>query len=557
MFEKLSASPLSVDISPSRAGRTRKVQCFWFLVALIFVMGGTHTMVHAQSGLPPEIQRDILVKQITKSIKEENHSETLSLIDKLAKLQKKLPASIMYFRGRAEFEVGEFHAAEQSISGYLKQEGKKAKFYDQSLELLTKIYENGDKLAEQKSLSEQAQKVSSIVDTDLDFLPSGTKAVDFDDVSIRIMSREGKNRKYGLVDFSGNTLVPLGDDFISRFHNGVATIYSKSSSKFGLISHTGRIILEPSLDEIERVSKHKVRCARLGRKNGLINNQGEWVFSLRTEADKPVWDGCVNRQKKSPIYLFKSTTKKLLKNITRDAIDYYYVNESGKVVLGPIQSWKYFDVGGFQHANAILSDPAYSGHFAITVTRLSYIEGRGSNRSRIPAKDYTVILDKNGDVVSSEYPVKFLNGNLVPGQVVKKKLYSYRIADGEHYFSSASGKTFLINRKTGRRLNVDDCNQYNMESYISNDLFPCKDANGLYGLKRMSGTWAAQPQFETLYVNGKFGAVAKKQGADKVGLIDQNGNWLWKPVFDSIGYINEQGRAIVEINGQQKIVSFK
>lgn len=109
-----------------------------FCLILLFLTLG---MPIAASALPlaAEIEVDRLLQAASVSLDKGNYAEAVSFLENAKNLNVPLPANFQYHYGRALFGMNRLSSAEKAIENYLVRFGKKAKYYSESLSLMTKI----------------------------------------------------------------------------------------------------------------------------------------------------------------------------------------------------------------------------------------------------------------------------------------------------------------------------------------------------------------------------------------------------------------------------------
>jgi len=89
--------------------------------------------------LPPDIEKDKLMKQLEKALVANNFEKAETVFKKLEPLRKehglKMPKTYWYFRGQTQLNVGNPSEAIKHLETYLEEAGKKAGYYDKALEL--------------------------------------------------------------------------------------------------------------------------------------------------------------------------------------------------------------------------------------------------------------------------------------------------------------------------------------------------------------------------------------------------------------------------------------
>jgi hypothetical protein len=121
-------------------GDRRRLAGLVFILAIAF--GG---IAHAQSNLPPEVQRDVIVVQLTDAMKEKRYGDALKAIDQLRGLSVPLPGSVGYFEADAAVNSGDFLRAERALTAYLAKASKQDPTYTPAIRLYAKVTEEAKK----------------------------------------------------------------------------------------------------------------------------------------------------------------------------------------------------------------------------------------------------------------------------------------------------------------------------------------------------------------------------------------------------------------------------
>lgn len=132
------------------------------LAAMVFASGA-----HA---LAPEHESHRLMLATEKAVKDAHWSEAGEYLNQLQKLDVKKPDAYQYFRGRVMFESGLLNESRSALENYVKQSGAEGQYYDQSLELITRIEQTKRQQAEHPDKSKSAKPVAIIE-------PAGKKPV--------------------------------------------------------------------------------------------------------------------------------------------------------------------------------------------------------------------------------------------------------------------------------------------------------------------------------------------------------------------------------------------
>lgn len=143
-----------------RLGRTGA-----FAVVLAAMVFSTSTYA-----LAPEHESHRLMLATEQAVKDANWNEASEYLNKLQKLDVKKPDAYQYYRGRVMFESGLLNEARSALEAYVKQSGAEGQYYNQSLELITRIEQTKRQQAEQPQASKSGKPVAMIE-------PAGKKPV--------------------------------------------------------------------------------------------------------------------------------------------------------------------------------------------------------------------------------------------------------------------------------------------------------------------------------------------------------------------------------------------
>lgn len=85
------------------------------------------------------------------------------------------------------------------------------------------------------------------------------------------------NNKYGYINSSGEEIIPLIFDNLSRFSDGLAII--QTNNKYGFIDRSGHVVIPAKYDNAAPFSEGLARVA-INRKWGFINKKGKLVIDF-------------------------------------------------------------------------------------------------------------------------------------------------------------------------------------------------------------------------------------------------------------------------------------
>lgn len=85
-----------------------------------------------------DIKFDMYKTKFIDEMKAQEYKKAIFTLNKLKKLGIRLPSSVLYFEGKAQYKVGNPVKAYKALELYLTKEGKKAKYYKESISMLIK-----------------------------------------------------------------------------------------------------------------------------------------------------------------------------------------------------------------------------------------------------------------------------------------------------------------------------------------------------------------------------------------------------------------------------------
>lgn len=89
--------------------------------------------------LPPEHEVRRLVIAADSAIAEERWNDASRHLTRLQNLNAEKPADYQFLRGRVMLQAGQLNEAQSALEAYVTQAGTEGKYYDQSLQLITRI----------------------------------------------------------------------------------------------------------------------------------------------------------------------------------------------------------------------------------------------------------------------------------------------------------------------------------------------------------------------------------------------------------------------------------
>lgn len=111
--------------------------------------------------LSPEIEVDRLLLAAQERIEQQDFTGALGFLERVSPLKVTPPVQYYYLEGKARFETGAADAARPLLERYVEKAGRDGPYYQQSLQLLTRIEQQAQAAAQQQQKDVAAQAASS------------------------------------------------------------------------------------------------------------------------------------------------------------------------------------------------------------------------------------------------------------------------------------------------------------------------------------------------------------------------------------------------------------
>lgn len=345
-----------------------------------------------------------------------------------------------------------------------------------------------------------------------------------------------EDRKYGLMDESGNIILPVEySSILTPIKNGL--IPFKKDNKNGLADITGKIILESDTE-----------IAYAGQILYTYKNDGYYVYDLTGNQIAGPYDsiekGAFNicdttvKDKKGLIYadsglvipaVFQSVSDFTENGLARAEVDnkWGYIDKTGNFVIAP-----QFDSAGDFSENG-LACVAVKGEFLRS--QWGYIDASGN---------YVIKLDP-GTIPSCQESYIDDAGNF--DQFGRAHVTAiYRNVDDFGGVLDTIEKTWIID-ETGKK--VFDVDYY--VHFDANGLIAYREENKI-GFKDINGNVVMEPQFND-YVHDNYttGVIAVITDTGR-GLIDPTGKFLLAPEWDYIERFTIGGNLLFKVKENKK-----
>ncbi|MFC5528182.1 WG repeat-containing protein [Cohnella yongneupensis] len=384
---------------------------------------------------------------------------------------------------------------------------------------------------------------------------------------------------------------------VRSFDSGTAAV--KSDGGWGLIDKTGKLIVSPRYDDIERFNEHGLAEVVKDEKHGLIDRTGKEivvpVYSYIGDFENGlaiILDnkyGLIDVTGKvvvAPKYDRIEDKRGLVNDVGLIEVElndkYGLVNKAGVEVLKPEFDYTSDFVGGLavvkQNAKMALIDK--SGKF-LTPVAYDWIDNFSEGLAAVSKNKKIGYINASGkEVIPPKYDdaTKFVGSTALVDRADKTGLinksgkeivppkYDYALGFNDSGVSivNKGGKYGLINR-TGKEIAaVQYYNIEKQESGFFKVTVRSSDNNYSYGFYNKSGMLVAKPVYSSV---GAFneGMAAVRKGGDKDGkwgFIDAAGKVIVQPKYDEafdfrdglapvitknkLGYINKQGKEAIK-----------
>ncbi|TVR07069.1 MAG: sel1 repeat family protein [Salinarimonadaceae bacterium] len=107
-------------------------------------------VAYSQAGLPPEVQRDLIVAALERALDSDNYEEALRQIDRLrAIVPDETKGELLFFEAFAAVETEDFARAEEALNAFLVNPGNTSPRYNAALQLMLDMEEIRQEAEEQ------------------------------------------------------------------------------------------------------------------------------------------------------------------------------------------------------------------------------------------------------------------------------------------------------------------------------------------------------------------------------------------------------------------------
>lgn len=142
-------------LKAKKAGRlSRPVTCAVMLTAILFATSA--------QALAPEHESHRLMLATEKAVKDARWDDAGEYLNRLQALDVKKPDAYQYYRGRVMFESGLLNEARSALENYVKQSGAEGQYYNQALELITRVEQTKAEQAKHPEASKSAKPIAVI-----------------------------------------------------------------------------------------------------------------------------------------------------------------------------------------------------------------------------------------------------------------------------------------------------------------------------------------------------------------------------------------------------------
>ncbi len=355
------------------------------------------------------------------------------------------------------------------------------------------------------------------------------------------------------IDEKGNIIISPADFIIGNAFasNGLALI-AKDKNAYGFINEKGEFAFPALFQEVHGYTDNGLAAAKKSRKWGFIDSKGEWVIDPQFE-DVQNFDvngiACILRNNK-----------------------WYNIDPAGNItdleypVTDPTSDALAFSNGlaPLVDNNGLVGFIDTTGYFAIEPIYQS-VKSFGDN-GLVPVKkdgtwDY---IDKTGKEITTErftFAASFENYHFA--SIEKNNRFGLIDENGQYIVQpeykgigeiQSNGFIKVITDQGYGFINtkgevVIEPKYAALGEFIEGEsIIPACEQRGKCGFLDDKGNWVIQPIFESVTpFNGRKAAGAKEPDGNW-GLIDQNGLWILKPKYDSISIFDSVGMAVACTN---------
>ena len=360
-----------------------------------------------------------------------------------------------------------------------------------------------------------------------------------------------KNRKWGFINPFNNIIIPFSYKDVGNFNGDLAWV--KEKYNYGFINSKGEIMIEAQFEDA-RDFEEKTARVRVENDWGLINRSGIIVMKSKYNSISSFnKNGVAVVQLKSNLFSFinkageRITTRRFEKIMPFSegvaAVEHRdlwgFIDTSGQIVIEP----KFEAAKSFQYGRASVKYKTKwgfineSGQWIIQPQFskcLSFKDGKA-----VVYKGYrnAGLIDLNGNYIIEPSIHRMLDFNDGRGLVRDGNYRFYFITENNRlykgYYQNAEafqdgvaavqqrGKWGLINDK-GIELIPP---KYDKVETFS-DGFAKVRITQFSGIVLLDGTVVAEPNYE--YISYAGNGIFRVEEGDKVGYLDNSGNWIWK-----------------------------
>jgi hypothetical protein len=414
--------------------------------------------------------------------------------------------------------------------------------------------------------------------------------------------------EFGLVGRDGLIVLAPQFDFIERFHEGLAKIRA-TEGKFGFIDTRGKVVIEPQFDRAHHF-RNGLTAAQKNRKWGYIDSNGNTIIPFIYEYAHPFFEGVaavrlgylygyIDEAGNWAIEPRFSRARRFINGLAVVQIDgkHGYIDRTGKLLgnklyerLGQFwegmaafvenDKWGYLNKAGkeiiaaqFKNANPFRDGVAMVRLTAEVAQAMPAVEGEDK-----PDVYRPYFIDKVGNLVD---PVRTLGGSRLEwhANVMRSRDKALRRFARAHAHQNDSntfnlvtvhasagwfkeglcpveyqGKWGAINTNGTLVLpaKFEELGARERE-WFTEGLIPCCE-DGKWGAIDITGTYIFRTDFEQIGLFYK-GFAAVRQGT-KYGFINNKGEVIITPQFDTVGGFDKHGLAHVGLLKQTQTSSF-
>lgn len=142
------------------------------LAGLITGLSMGLSMGLAAADLPPQHEVRRLIIAVDSAIADERWPDASRYLNRLQSLEAEKPADYQYFRGRVMLEGQQLNEAQSALETYVTRAGDEGKYYDQALQLITRVEEQRRLQPERQPSSDNIAMIEPAERLDIDALKS-------------------------------------------------------------------------------------------------------------------------------------------------------------------------------------------------------------------------------------------------------------------------------------------------------------------------------------------------------------------------------------------------